>query len=277
MTIIDPAAAYLGSLGALVQVYSNPSMSYSPGVPERSFQTTLEGRIKAQIKPVGRRSWQLAGKQATGPELAVLLGFAMGEWGQGPFVWVPPAASRMNLLAPEVASCGREAVVNAAVSVSGPLALPDGTTAGRTLTNSAPASSLDFGPKTVPVIAGLKVTGSAYLVGAGAKCVMTFYTSTGSTVSSATSLLAGVAGIPTRLFVTATVPATAVSCRVSGMNASLATRPALTWTDRLNEWAPGQGCSSVIVETVSVTALKSSTWTESRRDSDLSFTIREVG
>lgn len=277
MTANDPAAGYLGSLGALVQVYANPSMPYSPGVPERAFRTTVEGKLRVQIKPVGRRSWQLHGSHSTGPELGALLGFATGEWGQGPFVWVPPAASRMNLLTPEVASCGPAAVKGNAVSMAGPLALPVGAWAGRSLLNATPSTAMHFGPGTVPVIPGMTVTASAILVGAGARCGLVFYDTAGSTVHVSSSAQSGVDGIATRLSVTAVVPAKAVACAVTGTNTKQGARPALTWTDRLHEWAPGQGCSAAIVETVAVTALKSSIRTEARRDSDISFTIREVG
>lgn len=269
-------SAFLGALGRLVPIYSNPSMKVS-GVPARSFQTTLEGRVKAQVRPVGRREWALSAAYALPGEVGALLGFVSGEWGFGPFVWVPPTAPAINMLTPDVASCGPDVVVDAAVSVVGPLLLPDGVWAGRSLLNSAPSSPLRFGPGTTPVIPGGKVTASAYVVGVGSKVSVQFLNSVGGTVSQFVSSFAGVAGSATRISVTATVPATAVACTVYATNTTQAARPALTWTDYMHEWGPGECCPKAIVEAVEINALTGSTDLGGRRDSDLSFTIREVG
>lgn len=269
-------SAYLGTLGRLIPIYSNPSMKVS-GIPARSFQTTLEGRVKAQVRPVGRRVWSLSAAYASPGELAALLDFANGVWGNGPFVWVPPTAPAINLLAPEVASCGLATVMRPEVTVIGPLLLPDGSWAGRSLANSNTALGMYFGPSTVPVIPGMQVTASAYLVGAGSRCVVQFFNAAGVFISSASSAASGVAGTATRLAVTATVPALAVACAVIGSSATQGARPALTWTDHANEWGPGEGCDKAIVEAVDRTALTGSTDVRGRRDSNISFTIREVG
>lgn len=269
-------SAYLGTLGRLIPIYSNPSMKVS-GIPARSFQTTLEGRVKVQVKSVARRSWDLSAAYASPSEVAALMDFAMGAWGNGPFVWVPPTAPSINLLSPEVASCGPAASVSVAVSVVGPLLLADGSWAGRSLANSAPASAMYFGPANVPVVSGSNVTASAYLVGAGSKCGVQFYTAAGGFISSAVSAASGMTGTAIRLSVTATVPATAATCVVYGATSTAGARPALTWTDQVNEWGPGEGCDKAIVEAVDRTALTGHTALNGRRDSDISFTIREVG
>lgn len=269
-------SAFLGTLGRLIPIYSNPSMKVS-GIPARSFQTTLEGRVKAQVRPVGRRVWSLSAAYASPGELAALLDFANGVWGNGPFAWVPPTAPAINMLTPEVASCGPDAVRAAAVTAVGPLLLPDGSWAGRSLANSVPASWLMFGPSTVPVVPGTQVTASAYLVGAGSKAGVQFFNAAGSPITQFTSTASGVAGTATRLSVTATVPELAVACVVYGSSATQGASPALTWTPQVNEWGPGEGCSKAIVEAVDRTALTGSTLPSGRRDSNLSFTIREVG
>lgn len=268
--------AYLGQLGRLVPIYSNPSMEVS-GIPARTFQTTLEGRVKAQVRPVGRRSWTLSAAYASPGEVAALLDFATGVWGNGPFAWVPPTAPAINMLAPDVASCGLEAIRTSNASMAGPLLLPDGSWAGRSLLNSDTSELMFFGPGTIPVVAGGTVTASAYVVGAGAKCAVQFRDSAGEFVSSKYSTQSGVAGSSIRLSVTAEVPPNAVSCAVFGANTIRGARPALTWTDHANEWGPGEGCSKAIVEAVSREALTGSTDVRGRRDSNISFTIREVG
>lgn len=269
-------SAFLGTLGRLIPIYSNPSMAVS-GIPARSFQTTLEGRVKAQVRPVGRRSWELSAAYATPGDVASLMDFANGGWGNGPFVWVSPTAPAINLLSPEVASCGPAAVVGAGVSVVGPLLLPDGSWAGRSLSNPSPSQTLRFGPDTTPVIPGDKITGSAYVVGAGAKVGLQFHNAAGGVISQVVSALSGIAGVPTRLSVTLTVPASAVTATVYATATTQAARPAVTWTGELMEWGAGEGCDKAIVEAVDRTALTGSTFSFGRRDSDLSFTIREVG
>lgn len=269
-------SAFLGTLGRLIPIYSSPSMGVS-GIPERTFQTTLEGRLKAQIKPVGRRSWDLSAAYASPGELAALMDFATGVWGNGPFVWVSPTAPSINLLLPEVASCGPAAAVGAAVSVAGPLLLPDGSWAGRSLSNPYPSPTLPFGPDTTPVIPGGEVTGSAYVVGVGAKVGVQFFNAVGAVISQGLSPLSGAAGVVTRLSVTLAVPALAVACGVYATATTQAARPALTWTDSMLEWGAGEGCDKAIVDAVSRDALTGSTDIRGRRDSNISFTIREVG
>lgn len=277
MSIVDPASAFIGTLGRLIPVYSNPTMGYEPGLSKRSFQTTLEGKVKAQIQPIGRRTWTLNAQLATGPELATLIGFATGEWGNGPFVWVSPAASRVNLLAPGVASCGPEAPQHAVVTVSGPMLLPDGSWAGRSLASSNVAIQMWFGPSSIPVVPGMTVTGSAYVLGAAAQMTIQFMDAAGLAIATINGPASGEAGVVKRLSVTALVPALAVAARLVARSTKQAARPAFTWTDRVFEWGSGQGCGKAIVETVAAVALKSSTATTGRRDSNSTFTIREVG
>lgn len=269
-------SAYLGSLGRLIPIYSNPSMAVS-GLPARSFQTTLEGRVKVQVRPVGRRSWELSAAFASPGELAALLDFATGVWGNGPFVWVTPTAAAINLLTPEVASCGQEAIREPTITVGGPVALPDGSVAGRSLLNPDTAQHIFMGLPSVPLILGQPVTASAYVIGAGSEVGVQFYDSVGAALTATRSTEKGVVVTATRLSVTAMPPATAVACRVFVAGATQAARPALTWTDHVNEWGPGEGCEKAIVEAVDREALTGSTDFGGRRDSNVSFTIREVG
>lgn len=269
-------SAFLGTLGRLIPIYSNPSMDVT-GIPERFFQTTLEGRVKAQVRPVGRRLWSLSAAYASPGELAALMDFATGVWGNGPFVWVSPTAPAINLLTPGIASCGPEASQNAAITVGGPVLLPDGTWVGRSLVNSNTAIQMWFGPATIPVVVGSPVTASAYVLGAGAQVTLQFFDMAGAVLSTHDSPAAGVAGTLTRLSVTATPPVGSASCRIIARLTAQAVRPAITWTSQVMEWGPGEGCDKAIVESASREALTGSTNIYGRRDSNLSFTIKEVG
>lgn len=270
-------SSYLGQLGRLVKLKCPASQSIDTA--ERySYSQTLEGRVKAQVRPLSRRSWGVNVSTATPAEVGTLMAFAQGEWGNGPFVWVAEGAAVTNMLTPAVASCGPAAAsYSAGASVVGPLALPDGSWAGRSLLNSTPSSALYFGPPTVPVIPGRLVTASAYLVGAGAKCGVQFYTAAGVYISSASSAQAGVAGVATRLFITATVPATAASCIVYGTLSTQGARPALTWTPQVMEWGEGQGCDKALISPPSRSLVLALDDPRGGRYTDASFTVQEVG
>ena len=269
-------SSYLGQLGRLVKVKC-PSNQSTERSERYTFSRTLEGRVKAQLSPLSRRSWTVDVSTATPSDMGALMAFVLGEWGDGPFVWVAEGAAVTNMLTPEVGACGPAAVVSSTVSMAGPLQLPDGSWAGRSLSNPAPSPTLRFGPDTTPVIPGGKVTASAFVVGAGSKVGVQFRNASGAVLSQFTSAQTGVAGGTTRLAVTATAPATAASCTVYATGTTLAARPALTWTEQVMEWGEGQGCTKAVITAPSqrlVLALADPLY---GRYSDVSFTIQEVG
>lgn len=269
-------SAYLGSLGRLVELKC-PATQAVGSDEAFTFSRTLEGKVKAQTRPVSRRVWSLQVSTATPQEVGTLAGFTSGEWGRGPFIWVSPDAPVVNMLTPEQASCDPAIITAGSVSKTGPLALPEGGYAGRSLFNSDPAVNLVFGLQVTPVLPGQPVTASAFLVGAGSKVGISFQAADGSQISSTLSTASGVAGIATRLAVTVTAPANAVSARVYGSNSTQGARPAITWTDRVFEWGDGQGCPRAVVSSLSrdlVLALRDPLF---GRYSDASFTITELG
>lgn len=263
---------YLGALGRMVELYTTPSATVV--AEERySFTTTLEGRRKAQVRPVGRRTWTWSAGFADASEQGAVMSFANGEWGNGPFVFVPADAPLTNLLSPEQASCDPSEINTSGVTAAGPLLTADGW-AGRSYFNPSPAVNLAFGGGQSPVLPGRPLTASAYLVGAGSKVGVSFWDSAGLFISSSLSTASGVAGAVTRLWATATPPANAVGARVFATNASQGARPALTWTDKLVSWADGQGCTKAVVHAAS-RALEHSG--HNGTFSNISFTVTEVG
>lgn len=272
-------SAYLGMLGRLVPIYSNPTMDVS-GDEAYAFTKTLEGRVKAQVRPVSRRSWELSARAASPTDVGTLNGFASGEWGMGPFVWVAPGAASVNLLTPEVARCGPQAVFSPTVSRAGPMSLGVDGWAGSSLTTSDPTATLWVGATKapVPVIPGQPVTASAYMLGAGAKVRLHWYMGDGSLASQVvTSSGSGMAGTPQRLHVTAIPPAGAVSCTMSTTRALQIARPAITWTDKLFPWGDGQGCLNAVVSSIGSTVQAASLRDPGSNYSDMKFTITEVG
>ena len=174
-------SVYLGSLGRLVELKcpASQSVSIDDGY---SFETTLEGRVKAQARTVRPRQWSVDIGAATPAELADLLAFAGGEWGNGPFVWVSTDAPVTNLLTPEVSLCGPQAVFSSSVSRSGPMALGDGQWSGASLTATDPTGTLWVGASKAPtpVLPGVPVTASAYAIGDGAKVRLHWYRGDGT-------------------------------------------------------------------------------------------------
>lgn len=269
-------SVYLGELGRLVELKcpSSQSVSVEDGM---GFETTLEGRVKAQARSARRRSWSVDMGAATPAELASMLAFAGGEWGQGPFVWVSTDAPVTNLLTPELSLCGPAAVYGSASLVAGPMNLRDAGFAGRSLTPTAAGSHVLLGTEHTPLLPGQAVTGSAWVVGAGSYARLAWFNAAGAQISDSRGTNRGTVGVPVRVHVTATPPAGAVSCRLSIYGAQQFTRPAITWTDAPFDWQPGEGCSKAVIHGLSkqiILALRDPAY---GRYSNASFTVTEVG
>lgn len=265
---------YLGSLGRMVGIKCPASQNvqseerYTPSV-------TLEGRRKMQVRPVGRRTWSLQTSDATTPaEHSLLSQFVNGAWGNGPFVFVSADAPHTNLLTPAAASCD-PALITAPASISngGPVEFEPGLWSGRSYFNTSPTLSVAFRGK-VPVLPGVKVTGSAYVRGAGIRLYVSFWDSAGANLGAYASAGTGTASAWTRLLVTRTPPANAVHAEIYATGAGRSVAPALTWTDTVQSWSDGQGCEKAVVTGMSrdqVLAVVGHTY------SNVSFTVQEVG
>lgn len=272
-------SVYLGELGRLVELKcpSSQSVSVEDGT---TFETTLEGRVKAQARSARRRSWSVDIGAATPAEMASMLAFAGGEWGKGPFVWVSTDAPVTNLLPLEASLCGSQAIYSNTVSRGGPMQLGDGTWAGSSLTTSDPTGTLWVGASKapVPVLPGQPVTASAWVIGAGGKVRLHWVAADGSAMAgTVTSSGTGAAGVPQRLSATGIPPAGAVSCTMSTTKATQITRPAITWTGAPFDWQPGEGCPKAVIHGLSrqiILALRDPSY---GRYSNASFTITEVG
>lgn len=263
---------YLGTLGRMVKLPYVTSQSVE-AEDRYSFQTTLEGRRKSQVKPVGRRTWSLATQHFRPNESALLSQFANGAWGSGPFVFVSADAAVTNLLSPAASWCETGtffASSSGSVISGGPLTTADGV-ASRSVVNS---SAYVFWDHRVPVISGRPVTASVYVQGAGGFVRLVWYDTGGKSLGSVDSSPA-VGGVVQRLVVTAVPPAGAVSCRVAISPAAVrGCWPAVTWSDRVLPFGSGQGCQKAVVHSVSQDvrlAVPGATYL------NLSFTVSEVG
>lgn len=264
---------YIGSLGRLVKLpYVGSQQVQSE---ERyNFSSTLEGKRKAQVKHKGPRTWALSADHFRPNEHSLLSQFANGAWGNGPFVFVSADAPVSNMLTPGVASCGPEAAYGAHVTSVGELYIGNGVYAPRSLLSADPGSPMYFGGVRTPVIAGVPVTGSAWVNGAGARVAMFWYNASGSFITSNSSTVTASSGTVVRSYVSALPPVGAVSCVVGGLDTVKAAQPAITWTDSVQPWGDGQGCEKAVVHGVSrdqVLAVAGHTY------SNVGFTVSEVG
>lgn len=275
--------AYLGTLGRLVELRGINSQQVE-AEDRYTFQATLEGRTKAQVRPVGRRKWELGTKDTTTPaQQGAIMAFVNGEWGNGPFVFVSADAPVMNMLSPLVAACDPSEKWGV-VTVGAPM-LVEGAWTGRSyVANGSP--NIFFGTQVagaavpgerVPVIPGGTVTGSVYVLGVGGYCRVAFYNSADVLISQVNSTVVGSAAAPVRSWVSAVVPAGAVSCRVLAIGATQAVRPAVTWTNTLFPWADGQGCPKAVLHGASRSLVMASHDLRGGRYSNIGFTVTEVG
>lgn len=267
-------SACIGQLGRMVQLPYVTSQSVE-AEDRFTFQTTLEGRSKAQVRPIGRRSWSLSVSRYLAQDQGTLMSFANGEWGPGPFVFVSADAPVTNMLSPDAASCDPTLALYTEIP-GGPLLTADGW-AGRSYVNTNPNIELWFGSAFTPVLPGAPVTASAYLLGAGAKVKLYFYDGAGVGISSHVSTVASTAGAVTRSWISMTAPAGAASCRLLAVSAAAGTRPAITWTNALFPWADGQGCPKAVIHGASRDVQAAHRDPRGLRASNISFTVTEVG
>lgn len=266
-------SVYLGTIGRMVEIpYATSQSMAAEG--RHTFETTLEGRRKSQVRPIARRTWELSSSHFRPQEVALLEQFVTGAWGLGPFQFVPSEAPHTNLLPPTVSTCD-PALITATgfIGPGGPAQLPDGSWAARSYLNTSSSINMTF-PATIPVMPGQLVTGSAWVRGAGMKVHISFWDAAGNFITNATSSGTGVANAFTRLSATRTAPTNAVRVSVYTSGAGRAANPAVTWTAELRPWSDGLGCEKSVVSTSSrevVLAVPGRTY------SNLSFTVTEVG
>lgn len=264
---------YLGTLGRLIEIKC-PTRLQSSRSGGFAFSTTLEGKVKAQALPGGRRVWDVELGQLTTPDdLQILDQFASGIWGPGPFVFVAADAPVTNMLTPGAASCDPVAGMRSTDRPDGPLLTPDGW-AARSIRSTDTSQVLWFGEQYTPVFEGQPVTASAYVLGDNARVRIYWYDASGSQLSTSTSSVAATASEVVRSHVTAVPPEGAVSCRVRGVSTVQGAWPAITWTDQLMPRSSGHGCLRAVVHSVTKDVVRA---TEAQQFYSAGFTVTEVG
>lgn len=264
---------YLGSPGRMIGLKCPVSQRVAVDEGYR-FVTTLEGRRKAQVVPGQRRVWDISTGQITEPQqVAVLQEFASGAWGPGPFWFVPEAAAQVNLMSPHDVM---HPVATSSSIPGGPMRLDDGwaATSRQAVGNSAIVWRNSGVASDPPVLPGVPVTASAYIEGPAAYVMLQFFSASLTQIDSFVSEPVNSAhGV--RRSVTANPPSGAVYARVSARSALRAARPAVTWTDHVEEWGEGLGCPKAVVSQSGLDLIRAIPGVPVL--SDLSFTVTEVG
>lgn len=266
---------YLGALGRLVPIRCASSQQVGHG-DRYSTLETLEGRVKAQVRPVRRREWSVGFGDLTTPQDATkLLEFQQGAWGPGPFSFVSTEAPITNMCTPGQSisdpTSGTETGWGA--RFGGPMFTVDGLIP-QSIVNPDPAYLIYMGVNFIPVIPGQSITAAVYVLGVHASCRIYFFDANGGQLNYVESDAVGVADRGVRASLTTVVPEGAASVRIYARRAVQAARPSLTWTDELVPWSFGRGCENAVLREVSesLVYVKSDKTYES-----MAFTVTEVG
>lgn len=266
---------YLGALGRLVPIRCASSQQMNHG-DRYSTMETLEGRVKAQVRPVRRREWSVGfGDLTTAEDASKLLEFAEGAWGPGPFRFVPTEAPTTNMCTPAQSVCHPSAGTEHGwgARFGGPMLSEDGWIPS-SIVNPNPAQLIYLGVNFIPVIPGTTVTVAAYVLGVDASTQVYFFDNAGGPVGNFESERIRTADAAVRAAVTVTVPEGAATVRIYARRSVQAARPSLTWTDEVRPWTTGRGCENAVLREVSesLVYVKSDKTYES-----MAFTVTEVG
>lgn len=219
----NAAFLYSTKTGFLPVAYTG-QVSEKPGREHVEFRGMGGGRSVA-YRPVAARSWAVSGKVPL-DWAQVLLQVQAGQFGHGPWVWVPPFAQRFNALTGGFLGA----------APTSPERDSDGVLVASGAVDSVLASA------GTPVEPGLVVTGSAWV--AGGQVSVEFLGTNGGVLSSVSAAHSDV-GLH-RLSVSAPAPADSVSARVAvSVDAVRAGQPSLSWTSSVAGYAPPSSAASV--------------------------------
>jgi hypothetical protein len=238
-----------------------------------SFQTTVEGKVKALLSPadVGSRTWDIGVGLADPHEVAVLDELASGSWPNG-LGFLPADAPMVNVLSP-AASMLDPAVYPDQIQ-GGPVALGDGVVSARSLVSDPGALDVRVGVVDSPVIGGKPVSASAWVRGQNAYLLLQFLDVDGEIIRGNVSNYGSSNVNYERLSVALVAPDHAASVRLYVRAANGLTRPAVTWTTSPQDYGHGRMCEKAVVHGPSSNVIRA---VERATYYRLSYTVQEVG
>ena len=268
--------AYLGNPGSLVRVECPSVQSKDSQRPAR-YLNTIGGTTFAQVGPRTKRSWEVRLPATSTPaEVATWQAFVEGEFGLGPWWFVPEVAATTNVMSAR-GSVLDTGVVQSGSSVNGgPFTLPDGQVAGRSWLVGPANVFLPWvdGLQYTPVVPGVPVTGSVFVQGAGARFRLRFYAADGSISRTIGDAYAS-GSQAQRLVLSATPQQGEALCLLMVDSAQCrVARPAISWTDSVRPWSVGAGAPAVHVAGYSEDVTLA---VPGREMVGVSLTVQEVG
>lgn len=244
---------YVGSLGRMIGLRCASSLNSDHG-DRYTLSRTVEGGVRAQVRPVAPRQWSVGwGNLATPADLAVLQDFANGAWGHGPWWFLSDEAVNTNILTPRQALLLEREQRDDLID-GGPVQASDGSTAptslivGQGVTQSIPVFRM------LPVVPGQSITWAADIERAGEEppqIWMTFRDSNGAGIRGHYGTGENHPGMQ-RVSVSSVTPENAHRVDIGvRFNAVRFARPQLTWTDTPPPvFSEGRGCANAIVHQV---------------------------
>lgn len=263
-------AGWIGTLGDLAE-FKCPSRLSRSGERAMSRFTGLDGTDTFFVGS-GRtaRSWDVDLSAATPEDFRALELLEHGARGHGPFLFVDPFMAATNVLTPRR-------------SLMEPDTLPPGVTPSRTVVpglGSMPAAITEVGTAArfgtgTPAVPGTPVTVSAWVVStASVQITAQCMTTDGSWVNNESRAQAGFeSGGWLSVTVTPASGAAQVDLWIRASAPVVVSCPSITWSAHESPWAVGQGVAAVVVEPISVDALRA---TSAQQLVDASVRIQEV-
>lgn len=271
-------SAWIGPLGNLFE-FKCPSAAESSSEDPHVYFRPLGGSVSATVlgDATRPRVWDVRVSAARPDHVEALEALASGQWGPGPFAFVPPAAEALNLLGKRDALAMRPAgtgYVNARPGT--PVQTTEGVSGASYSSTAATPAPTTLG--TAPVVPGVPVTGRAWVqakTGTMASLYIRFYDAGGTQVGGQPPIDSTSSTTGLFLSSTATAPAGAAYAALSAAGLILA-RPSITWTADPRPWAPSAGSSNVVLSPLSNSVRRATGVAGEEQITDHAFTVTEL-
>lgn len=271
-------SAWIGPLGNLIE-FKCPSAVESDSRTAHVYFEPLGGSIGVSVlgDAVRPRVWNVSVSAARPDHVASLESIASGQWGLGPFVFIPPAAPALNLLGKRDAMAMSTPPAGYVAEAPGtPVPTTEGVSgSGYGWVGSGTPSLVRFG--VAPVIPGQPVTAKAWVAPAPdttGTLRIEFLTAGHANAGNAKQVYTNGPG-GQFLHTTTTAPEGAAYVAL-GCAGSTVTRPQVTWTAEPRTWAPSAASQNVVVSPLSNSVRRATGTIGEAQITDHAFTVTEL-
>lgn len=265
--------AWIGKPGQLIRFKCPSAADVTPADPRRFFTSdTGAVAVTHPLRGVNARVWEVSVDTARPADVATLTALSLGDFGVGPFYWIPPGAESTNLLSQHDSLLRGRFTQRPGVTEAGSLETSEGW-AGRSL---APGGSGAVLLGVTPVLPGTPVTARAWVSGGtGVVLKLTFQDHTGALLSEVSApAVNATAGAWVHL--TAPAPVGAARAEIEVTGATAVTRPSATWTTEPRTWIPGAASLAVSIQPIPTTLLRATGLAGEETLSQHRFTVQEI-